>query len=194
VKRNPIVVKLVVDRRAAKVILAAAAVTTLAMRLSSETLTMSTTYPAPVGIYNQIVTTGNAGFVPADTTLARNAGNVFLVPASNPNGKVGVGVAAPLAKLDVGGSVRFGSLPADPAGAGEGTVYYNPAQKTLRVFAKGWGDLSGSPQGGFCGYVSTPGLGDAVNYACDGADISGGACPAGYGLVSLGVGTTCLKK
>lgn len=193
-KRKTIVVRIAVDRRAAGVILAAVAVGALALRLSSETLTMTTTYPAPVGVYNQIVTTGNSGTVAADTTLARNAGNVVLVPATNPSGRVGVGVNAPLAKLDVGGTVRVGSFAADPADGGEGTIYYNTANKTLRVFADGWGDLSGAPQGVFCGYVSTPGLGDPVNYKCQGKDIGSGACPAGFDPVSLGIGTTCLKK
>ena len=193
-KRKTIVVRLVVDRRAAAVILAAVAVGTLAMRLSSETLTMTTTYPSPVGIYNQIVTTGNAGALPADTTLARSAGNVLLAPPSNAAGRVGVGVAAPQAKLDVGGTVRIGALAADPADGSEGVVYYNSANKTLRVFTNAWGDLNGAPQGVFCGYVSTPGLGTPVNYKCQGSDISGGVCPAGFDMVSLGVGTVCLKK
>lgn len=193
-KRKPIVVRIVVGRRAAAVVLAAVAVGTLALRLSSETLTMSTTYPAPVGVYNQIITTGNSGTVAADTTLARNAGNVLLAPPGNATGRVGVGTVVPLAKLDVGGTLRVGSFTDDPPGNAEGTIYYNSSQKTLRVFAKGWGDLNGAPQGAFCGYVSTPGLGDAANYKCQGADISGGKCPPGFDLVSLGVGTTCLKK
>ncbi|MDE2142060.1 MAG: hypothetical protein KGJ84_06585 [Elusimicrobia bacterium] len=193
-KRKTIVVRIAVDRRAAGVILAAVAVGALAMRLSSETLTMTTTYPAPVGVYNQIVTTGNSGSVPADTTLARNAGNVLLAPVTNPSGRVGVGVAVPAAKLDVGGTVRVGAFAADPADGGAGTIYYNSANKTLRVFTTAWGDLSGAPQGVFCGYVSTPGLGDPVNYKCQGTDIGSGACPAGFDPVSLGIGTTCLKK
>jgi len=194
VKRKPIVVRIAVDRRAAAVILAAVAVGGLSLRLSSETLTMSTTYPAPVGVYNQIITTGNSGAVPADTTLARNAGNVLLAPPTNAGGRVGVGTGAPLAKLDVGGTLRVGAFADDPGGGADGTIYYNSGKKTLRVFAGGWGDLSGAPQGVFCGYVSTPGLGDTANYKCQGADISGGVCPPGFDLVSLGVGTTCLKK
>ena len=193
-KRKTIVVRFVIDRRAAGVILAAVAVGTLAMRLSSETLTVTTTYPAPVGVYNQIVTTGNSGTVPANTTLALNAGNVLLAPPSNATGRVGVGTGVPLAKLDVGGTLRVGSFVNDPSDGGAGTIYYNSAQQTLRVFTKGWGDLNGAPQGAFCGYVSTPGLGDAVNFQCQGTDISAGPCPTGYGMVSLGVGTTCLKK
>lgn len=192
-KRKTIVVRLVVDRRAAKVILAAVAVGTLAMRLSSETLTLTTTYPAPVGVYNQIVTTGNSGSTPADTTLARNAGNVILAPGTNVNGRVGVGTNAPQAKLDVGGTLRVGGLAADPAGGMDGVIYYNSGTKTMRLFSGSWGDLGGSPQGGLCGFASTPGFG-TTNLRCQGADLSKGACPGGFTLVGLGVGTTCVKN
>jgi len=193
VKRKKMVVRIVVDRRAAAAILAAVAVGALAMRLSSETLSLQTTYPAPVGVYNQIVTTGNAGTQPADTTLARNAGNVILAPTTNASGKVGVGVASPLAKLDVGGTVRFGALAADPPSGVEGVVYYNSLKKNLRVFASGWSDLNGSPQGGLCGFTSTPGLGAAVQFPCLGVDAAK-ACPPGYAQLFLGVGTTCVKQ
>lgn len=54
--RKNIVVRVSVDKRAARVILAAAALCALSLRLSSETLTLSTTYPAPVGAYSQVVT------------------------------------------------------------------------------------------------------------------------------------------
>ena len=192
-KRKTIVVRLVVDRRAAKVILATVAVGTLAMRLSSETLTLTTTYPAPVGVYNQIVTTGNSGTLPADTTLARNAGNVILAPAGNANGRVGVGTNAPQAKLDVGGTIRVGGLPGDPGGGMDGVIYYNSATKTMRLFSGTWGDLGGSPQGGFCGFASAPGTGTA-NLLCQGSDLSKGACPTGFSMVGLGVGMTCVKN
>ena len=193
VKRKTIVVRLVVDRRAAKVILAAVAVGTLAMRLSSETLTLTTTYPAPVGVYNQVITTGNSGTVPADTTLARNAGNVILAPAGNPGGRVGVGTSAPQAKLDVDGTLRLGGLPGDPGGGVDGVIYYNAGTKTMRLYAGSWGDLGGMTQGGFCGFASMPGAGTA-NFRCRGTDISHGACPAGFTMLGLGVGTTCVKN
>ena len=192
-KRKTIVVRLVVDRRAAKVILAAIAVATLTMRLSSETLTLATTYPAPVGVYNQLVTTGNSGSAPADTTLARNAGNVILAPATNANGRVGIGTSAPQAKLDVGGTVKVGGLPADPAGGVDGVLYYNSGTKRLRLFSGSWGDLGASPQGGFCGFVSAPESGTA-NFPCQGTDLSAGACPSGFTMVALGVGATCIKN
>jgi len=74
----------------------------------SETLTLTSSYPVPSGVYNQLITTGNTGAVPADTTFSRNAGNTVLVPnATNPAGSVGVGTAAPGAKLDVAGTVRI---------------------------------------------------------------------------------------
>lgn len=72
--------------------------------LWAETLTLVTTYPAPSGIYNQIVTTGDSGSAPADTTLNRNAGNTMLVPGTNGGGKVGIGMT-PVNKLDVFGTI-----------------------------------------------------------------------------------------
>lgn len=75
--------------------------------LASESLTLSTTYPAPFGVYNQIITTGNAGPAPADTTLNKTGGNTILVPASNGAGSVGIGTTRPRAKLDLQGSLRF---------------------------------------------------------------------------------------
>ena len=45
--------------------------------------------------------------MPADTTLNRNAGNTILVPnATNAGGRVGVGTAAPSAKLHVMGTFK----------------------------------------------------------------------------------------
>src|SRR5437867_563881 len=67
-----------------------------AMELGSETLTMTTTYPSPAGIYKTIITTG-------ETNLARNAGNVILAMGG---GNVGIGTASPpAAKLEVAGSI-----------------------------------------------------------------------------------------
>jgi hypothetical protein len=182
-----------VDRRAAGVILAAVAVGALALRLSSETLTMTTSYPAPVGVYNQLVTTGNAGTVPASTTLARNAGDVLLVPPTNSDGRVGVGTAAPGAKLEVAGDLRLDGLAQAPAAPRDGTLYFDPGTKTVRLFAGGWSSL-GDSEGAFCGFYSNGQNGaPSLSYKCRGTDLSRSGCPAGYAAVALGSGVTCLK-
>ena len=54
--------------------------------LDSESVTLSTYYPAPSGVYTNMITTGN-------TFLARDGGNV------------GIGTVAPGAKLDIAGSL-----------------------------------------------------------------------------------------
>lgn len=60
-----------------------------AVEPGTESLTLSTTYPAPSGVYAKMITTG-------DTFLARDAG-----------GRVGVGNTHPLATLDIAGSFRM---------------------------------------------------------------------------------------
>lgn len=192
-----LVIRVEIDRRAAVLLLAAAAIGAFAIRLSSETLTLTTTYPAPVGVYNQVITTGDSGTIPANTVLARGAGNVILVPASNADGRVGVGVSAPLAKLDVGGTVRPGGFASDPAGSPEGAMYFNTVTKQMRLFNGAWSDLGGFTTGAFCGYMSTtappPPL-HALNIRCQGADLAHAPCPAGFDAVNLGVGVTCIKR
>ncbi|MBI4056536.1 MAG: hypothetical protein HY399_03205 [Elusimicrobia bacterium] len=60
----------------------------VARELSTETLTMTTYYPAPYGVYNQIITTGQ-------TILARDSGNV------------GIGDSSPSNKFSVTGRASF---------------------------------------------------------------------------------------
>ena len=83
-------------------LLAAVFVAMLPGRLRAESLTITTTYPPPSAIYNQVTTTGEPN---TDTTLNRNGGNTILVPPSNPNGNVGVGTKTPAKKLDVNGDI-----------------------------------------------------------------------------------------
>lgn len=200
-KRGKLVVRFVIDKRAGALILAAAVVGAAALRLSSETLTLSTTYPAPVGVYNQIITTGDAGTVPANTVLARAAGSVLLAPPSNPGGMVGVGVALPAAKLDVGGTIRAGRFPSDPSGAVDGSMYFNTTLRTLRVHdGRSWTDVGSAATGSFCGFFPLSGGGgprgrpsSAPNIPCQGQDLSRG-CPAGFVAVGLGVGVTCVRQ
>ncbi|HVE14775.1 MAG TPA: tail fiber domain-containing protein [Elusimicrobiota bacterium] len=57
--------------------------------LAAETVTMTTTYPAPSGVYQTVVTTGGNAGAPANTVLARDAGDV------------GIGVSKPVSKVHV---------------------------------------------------------------------------------------------
>ncbi len=77
-------------RRTIQGTLAAAMVLAAAAELGSEAVTLTTYYPAPSGVYTQMITTGN-------TFLARD-GAAF---------KVGIGTILPAAKLDVTGNVKI---------------------------------------------------------------------------------------
>ena len=69
--------------------------------LDSESVTLSTYYPAPSGVYTQMITTGN-------TYLARDGGA---------GTSVGIGTTAPGAKLDVNGFARMQRLTTTGANA-----------------------------------------------------------------------------
>jgi hypothetical protein len=94
-----------IDRKALTLVAALILVAAFGRLLWSEVLTLMTTYPVPSGIYNQIVTTGDSGTAPTNTTLNRNAGNTILVPPTNAAGKVGIGTPNPSNKLEVAGDV-----------------------------------------------------------------------------------------
>ena len=74
--KDEIHVRLIVSRRQLKGALALILLVGLAYALESDTITLSTIYPAPSGVYKRIITTGN-------TVLARDGGNTILVPPSN---------------------------------------------------------------------------------------------------------------
>ncbi|MDD5630060.1 MAG: hypothetical protein PHU21_13410 [Elusimicrobia bacterium] len=72
-----------IPTRTMVLLMAAALLVTVTPELGSENVTLSTYYPAPSGVYNKMITTGN-------TYLATS------------NGSVGIGTTAPAANLDVG--------------------------------------------------------------------------------------------
>lgn len=95
-----------IDRKAGILVVAFLTVTLAGLAIA-ETLTLATSYPVPSGIYNQLITTGNAGSSPQNTTLNLDAGNTILAPASNAAGRVGIGTSTPSEKLSVVGSVSI---------------------------------------------------------------------------------------
>ncbi len=91
-----------IDRKALYLLATLVAVAALSRWVWSETVTITTTYPSPSGIYNTLTTTGNGG---ASTTLNRNGGNTILVPPTNAAGNVGIGTTSPANKLDIAGNL-----------------------------------------------------------------------------------------
>ncbi len=98
-----------IDRKALYLLATLIAVAALGRWVWSETLTLTTTYPAPSGIYNTHTTTGNSYASPANTTFNLKAGNTILVPPPNTTGRVGIGTTNPGSKLDVNGDVNVGA-------------------------------------------------------------------------------------
>ena len=88
------VVTVIVDfnKKIAVPALTALLLAVVSLEIGSETLTLSTTYPSPVGIYKFLITTGSGG---ANTLLARDGGSVGI--GSLPG--------APVSALQVAGTV-----------------------------------------------------------------------------------------
>lgn len=147
--------------------------------LWSESLTLVTTYPAPSGVYNQLVTTGNSGATPADTILNRGAGNTLLVPATNAAGMVGVGMA-PVSKLSVAGGIRVGDDASACTAAKEGTLRWHGANLEACKGGTWVAPSSGGPGGG--------GYGINNNGTCFMANnqTGGCSCPAGTSVQNIG--------
>jgi len=125
--------------------------------LGSETLTLSTFYPAPSGVYTKMITTSDtflattSGHVGIGTTLpigvldVKGTGDVLF----NTSGNVGIGTTSPVATLDVAGSVKIGSggQPCDSTHRGMLETYLNAGVHRLRYCdGVAWKNLTLVPQ------------------------------------------------
>lgn len=147
-----------------------------ARELGSESVTLTTYYPAPSGIYTRMITTG-------DTYLARDGGVVGIGTASPSgklhvlgnvfveSGKVGIGTTSPAATLDVeGGNLKVGG--SVQAGLVYQSIVCNPyaAQVAVVVCPSGTNIISCScsvySAAGIAssGYISTGGTAGCGTY------------------------------
>lgn len=123
---------------------AVAALLAAAPELDSENVTVHTYYPAPSGVYTNMITTGN-------TYLARDGGAAS---------KVGIGTASPASKLSVAGGVQMGNDFAACTLAGAGTMRYNAGAIQYcngALATPSWVSLSSSSPVGFVNGVTNGG-------------------------------------
>lgn len=210
---NRPLIRITIGLREAKCLMAAAVILAVPLWLSSESLTLSTTYPSPAGIYKKLISTG-------DTILGRDTGSVVI------------GAAAPTAKLTVGGSVsatgavaaggavtagagvsaagdiasggalsavggvaaggvvRVGLLASDPPGA-PGGIYFNTTTQKFMGYQNGqWSDLaapatgSGPVPGGLYG-------GCKVGMTSGGGGMGGGSNPPKFYCFDVSAPASC---
>lgn len=112
-------IRLVLGRREFVIALVAALVLAHPAGLATETLTMTTYYPSPYGVYQRLRSTQEANLASAsgNVTLAAGSGNVFMATGG---GNVGVGTSSPGSRLDVVGTAAVDYLRVDPQGGVEG--------------------------------------------------------------------------
>jgi hypothetical protein len=143
--------------------------------LNSESVTLSTYYPAPSGVYTNMITTGN-------TVLARDGGAAT---------KVGIGTTNPGGKLAVSGSMSVGAAYAAIAPPADGMIVSgrlgigNAAPSEAldvagNVSVAGGvgvvGNVTVTAGGGARGYVKI----DASGCSISNAVANGAICAAGY--------------
>ncbi len=106
--------------------------------LSPESVTLSTYYPAPAGVYNNMVTigdtwlardpvpsTGQPSFVELGSNAAVSNGTKLAIM----NGNVGIGTTSPATALDVNGGIRPGAATTGGFCATQGALGYDYTAK-----------------------------------------------------------------
>ena len=152
--------------------------------LGSETMTLTTYYPAPYGAYSSLMTTGGAvGGAVLNTLLARDQGNV------------GIGTPTPASKLSVSRGLQIGNDPAACGAANTGTLRWNSG-KLQMCDGTIWKELAGVGAVLYGGAYtqaqngSNPGI--TMKYGsspfCPSPNLYTGncSCPAGYDKKQVG--------
>ncbi len=104
----------------------------MVVSVSPESITLDTYYPAPTGIYTNMITT-------QQTILARDGGSV------------GIGTMRPQAELDVSGGIRIGNDTAVCAAANAGELRYNSGSIEF-CNGSAWSPIAGTAPGTLGGY------------------------------------------
>lgn len=183
------------DNRLLRLGLVGAALLAMAPELASESVSLTTYYPAPSGVYTQMTVTGNT-FLARDSggvaigTSANPAANVMLMvtdPTGATNTRVGIGTTGPggwsngtLAMLDVQGPTTIGRAGTPETGltvqgvAPElvGKFGANPGIWASADNGVGGGILIGQ-NGGFFDYEFTDGFGMTTYNGGTGLRIAG---------------------
>ena len=180
-------IRIELKRRQVVVAAAAFLVGLAALSLDSETLTMSTSYPSPGGVYQKLVTTNQ-------TTLARDAGTVTVGPGAG-NTRLDRSGNIIAASLAASGAVTSGSLAVSGA-ATSGSLTTGVASVTgSRTYLRGW---DGSSNHWLMGGGVTEGVNNALGFNMAGRTInvgpgwtfSGGSVKAQSGVLGIDCGTT----
>ena len=181
---------------------AAVAVMVLAAapELDSESVTLTTVYPAPSGIYTRLITTGNTvlsrdaiGKLSVGTAVAPAAGTKMAVI-----GNVGIGRTDAPSMLSVAGGIQIGDDGGACNGAKAGTQRFHLGILEICDGVPPWKPLGGGGGGGGgvtvyqCPYVwYTPGCNECTN-SCVGQIQLGATCiQRGAGGVIVGGPQDC---
>lgn len=127
--------------------------------LNSESVTLSTYYPAPSGVYTNMITTGNTYLARDGQTVMVGAGTALsklgvngsmsvgtyattAAPANSliVSGRIGAGVPAPTQALEVSGSLRISSVGCTVADVTQGVVCAGARYATFTpgFYIEGW--------------------------------------------------------
>jgi hypothetical protein len=161
-----------VTPRAFKGLLALALLSVLAQELSSETVTLTTYYPAPSGVYTQMITTGNT-FLARDGAAKVGIGTTGLtanrLTVVSPDNSTNDIVEVLPANLTQGVAITYNSVK-EIGSNGNNSIYFDAQQNGNIVLgsanaSENIGFGTASPPAGPTRWFSFPPLNDGRNYS-----------------------------